>query len=113
MPREQTRFYIPQVRMWKWELVSPLYVKLQLERAQQSYRETDQALYNLQEDLEKINQEILGKWAIGSVQVMRAFEARYKEVRAENKRISYVRMQLREVIDEMLKHLNNPVWAAR
>jgi len=110
MSRDQTRFYIPQVRMWNWKLVSPAFVKLQYQRAAQSYRETDQALYNLEQDLEKINQEIKGQWAQGSVQVMRAFESRYKEVRAENKRIAYVRVKLREAMDQMESQLINPEW---
>ncbi len=99
------QFYIPNISMWNWQLISPNYVKLQLERAQLSYRETDDALRNLETDLQNINQEILSKWATGSATVMRAFEARYKEVRMENKRIMYVRLKLREVIDRMNSHL--------
>ena len=99
------QFYIPNIAMWNWRLVSKGFVELQLSRAQASYRETDDALLNLEADLEKINQEIRGKWATGSANVMRAFEARYKEVRAENKRVMYVRLKLREAIDRMNSHL--------
>lgn len=99
------QFYIPNVSMWNWSLVSPSFVKLQLERAQLSYRETDDALNNLETEIQNINKEIRAKWATASATTMRAFEARYKEVRAENKRISYVRLKLREVIDRMKNHL--------
>lgn len=107
MSRDQTRFYIPQTQLWNWEHVSPLFVKLQLERARQSYRDTEQVLVNVEADLENINREILSEWAQGSIQVMRAFEARYKEVRRENKRVMYCRKLLREVMDKMIHFLEN------
>ena len=100
----QTNFYIPQWRMWNWKLISPIFVSVQLERSRQSYRETDNALALLDNDVRNIEQEIRSKWASANVQVMRAFEARLKEVARERKRINFVRLGLREAIDAMLEH---------
>lgn len=97
-------FYIPQWRMWNWRLISPVFVSVQLERSRQAYRETDNALANLDGDIAKIEQEIRGQWESANVQVMRAFEARLKEVARERKRINFVRLRLREAIDAMLEH---------
>ena len=98
-------FYVPNVAMWNWRLISAGFVRIQLDRANRSYSETDNALVQLDADVDKIEQEIRGKWASANVQVMRAFEARLKEVGAERKRIHYVRTKLRTVIDRMRSHL--------
>jgi uncharacterized Zn finger protein len=101
-------FYIPNIAMWNWRLVSPAFVKVQMERAKLSMAETDNALDILDADVMKIQQEIKGVWANASVQMMRAFEDRLKEVGRERKRIMFVRMRLREVIDRMSTHLMSP-----
>jgi len=110
----QQNFYIPQWRMWNWKLISPVFVSLQLSRSRQSYRETENALAQLDDDVSKIEQEIRGVWASANVQMMRGFEYRLKEVGKERKRINFVRVKLREAIDAMLQHfpemekLNDP-----
>lgn len=99
MPRPN--FYIPRIDLWNWRLISFTFVDVQLKRAQESYAQTDNALAILDEDVSKIEQEIKGVWATANVQMMRAFQARLKEVGAERKRIGYVRLKLRGVIDRM------------
>ena len=101
----KVQFYIPNITMWNWRLVSPIFVKLQLSRCQLSFSETDNALENLNIDVRNIEQEIRGAWATASATHMRAFEARLKEVRAERKRIMFVRLKLQAVIDRMTDHL--------
>lgn len=103
------QFFIPNVDHWKWNLVSPTFVKLQLSRANMSYDETTNALDNLDADTMKIQQEIRGQWAGANVQVMRAFEERLKKIGGERKRIMYLRLKLREVIDIMREHLKEPI----
>jgi len=97
-------FYIPQWRMWNWRLLSSNFLDYQYKRCVDSYKETDGAMAVLDEDVSKIEQEIRGVWASANVQMMQAFEARLKEIRAERKRVAYCQLKLREAIDAMNNH---------
>lgn len=102
MPRQN--FYIPQWQMWNWKLISPVFVSLQLARSRSSYRETDDALAQLDKEVRNIEQEIRSVWMTANVQAMRAFQARLREVGIERRRIGFVRLKLRRAIDAMLEH---------
>ena len=99
------QFYVPNLRFINWRVVSRTYIELQLKRAQESYRETDNALALLEERIKTLQAGIRTVWETANANDMREFERKYKEVRQENKRLAFVRLRLREAIDEMLEHL--------
>lgn len=99
------QFYIPNVSMWNWSLVSPVFVKLQLQRAEQSYKETEDALENIEREIKEIRKQVWAEWGTASANRMRDFARKIVEMNPEVKRIHYVRLKLREVIGEMEAHL--------
>lgn len=102
--------YVPRPNDWNWKAISQTFVELQLAKGRKSYVVLDQDLALLNDDMHKIELEIRAKWAEASVQVMRAFEARAKEIRRERKRIAYLQLLLRQSIDQILERGSLRGW---
>ena len=106
-PMSKSRdFYIPNSWAWNHKLVSEVYVNIQKKRAIEEQRHAQGTLDVLDLDVAKIEQELKGRWADGSVQVMRAFQARLKEIGRQRKRIAWVLRRLDGVlvdIDDIAK----------
>lgn len=100
------QFYVPDTTHWNWRLVSPVFVKLQLTRAQDSYVETDKALASIEAEVREIRKRVWEEWETASATRMRQFERQIKDMSPEVKRIHYVRKLLRDRIDEMHEFLN-------
>ena len=104
------QYWIPATRMWRSDLVSEIFVRLQLARARQTYRDTETDLRNLDEDIRNVQQEIKAKWSTATANVMRAFEQRLRGIGRERGHLMYVRKRLRESIDTMLEIGNKRGW---
>jgi hypothetical protein len=95
------QFYVPNITFWQWDRLTRTFLDVQRKRVMESWAETENALGYLDSEVDAIELELRSKWASGSVQVMRAFEVRLKEIRSERKRIEGVRFRLRRVLDRM------------
>jgi hypothetical protein len=98
---KQRDFYIPNSWAWNHRLVSEVYVNIQKKRAIEEQRHAQGTLDVLDLDVLKIEQEIKGKWADANVQIMRAFQARLKEIGAQRKRVAWVLRRLDGVLVDM------------
>jgi hypothetical protein len=100
-------FYIPNITFWHWERLTRTFVDVQRKRAMESFAETENALAQLDSEVDNIGNEIKSVWASANVQHMRAFEARLREIKSERRRIEYVRFKLRGVLDRMNAELKS------
>lgn len=107
----KSNFYVPNVTFWHWERLTRTFIEVQRKQALESFAQTENALAQLDYEVESIGNEIRSKWAGASVNVMRAFEARLKEVRKERRRIEHIRFVLRGVLDRMNAELSKKVEA--
>jgi hypothetical protein len=108
MPKPQ--FYIPQTRFWNRKLISESFVRIQLERSRQSYREITSALSLLEEVQHEIHRSILKDWGDANVQTMRSYEAKLRELGKERKTLNYLLMLMRERINDMLSLSRERDW---
>src|SRR5690348_15835853 len=99
--KQARQFHVPNASMWIWKLVSPVFIRLQLERAQNSYQATENARGQIEPELKSICKEIWREWGTASVNRMHEFMHYPKEMSPEVRPIRIVRLSLRTVIDEM------------
>lgn len=99
------QFYVPDVTHWNWSLISPVFVRLQLSRAEESFKQTELALSSIDEQIAEINKQIKAEWTTASATRMRQFEHQIKALSPEVRRIHFVRKRLVEVMGEMDIHL--------
>lgn len=101
MPKKRRQFYIANVDLWRWERLTDTFLKLQLERMQSSYAETENAISVLNEASDKLTQLAFEEYRKGTPRLRETVETAYAEIRGERKRILYVQDRLAQVMDQI------------